>query len=73
MAGLVLAIQVLLMTNPQSADVRDKPGHDGGESQQLMPPLRDLHVLKIARLVVDTDLGRRDPAGELRRLKLWLH
>jgi hypothetical protein len=73
MAGLVLAIHVLLMASPQGVDARDKPGHDGGESQQLMPPLRDLHVLKIARLVVDTDLGRSDPTGELGRLKLWLH
>ena len=35
--------------------------------------VRDLHVFEIARLVVDADLRRRDPAGELGRLELRLH
>ena len=35
--------------------------------------LGDLHVFEFARLVVDADLGRRDPAGELARLHLRLH
>src|SRR3569832_1134248 len=35
--------------------------------------LRDLHVLEFARLVVDTNLERRDPRGELARLELRLH
>ena len=33
----------------------------------------DLHVFEVARLVVDADLRRRDPAGELGRLELRLH
>ena len=35
--------------------------------------LRDLHILKFARLVVDADFRRRDPARELAQLRLLLH
>lgn len=35
--------------------------------------LRDLHILKFARLVVDADFGRRNPARELAQLRLLLH
>src|SRR5262249_42759215 len=48
----------------QGMDARDKPG---------MTTLRDLHVFEVARLVVDADFGRRDPARELARLHLRLH
>src|SRR5471032_2871399 len=36
-------------------------------------PLRELHVLEFARLVVDAYLGRRDPAGKLAGLDERLH
>src|SRR5262249_13586819 len=39
----------------------------------LGPLLRNHHILELARLVVDADLGRRDPAGELAGLLHRLH
>src|SRR5262245_3582884 len=35
--------------------------------------LHNLHVFEVAGLVVNADLGRRDPAGEFSRLRLRLH
>src|SRR6516165_858193 len=37
------------------------------------PLLRNHHILELPRLVVDADLGRRDPAGELAGLLHRLH
>src|SRR6185312_14600346 len=48
-------------------------GMAGTSPAMTAGPLRDLHVFEVARLVVDTDLGRRDPAREPADLHLRLH
>ena len=55
------------------------PPSPQGEKGHVRPacfhalPLVDLHVLEIAGLVVDADLGLRDPGGELAPLPAWGH
>ena len=45
----------------------------GRSGRPGMTSRRDLHIFEIARLVVDADAGRGDPAGELAGLGDWLH
>src|SRR3974377_61111 len=44
-----------------------------GHDIKFFPTSNDLHVLELARLVVEAHLGLRYPARELARLELRLH
>ena len=56
----------------RSRQDRDR-AHSARGDREVRLGVGDLHVLEIARLVVDADLGRRNPAGEFGRLELRLH
>src|SRR6185312_13692375 len=53
---------------PSSKMLGPRPGMMAERPRELAA-LRDLHVFEVTRLVVDADLWRGDPAGELAQLR----